>query len=42
MCEETLKASLLDGVKVMYKLFNKANNKYGVVYEDGSLQKGWI
>lgn len=42
MCEETLKASFLDGVKVIYKLFNKANNKYGVVYEDGSLQKGWI
>lgn len=42
MCEETLKASFLDGVKVIYKLFNKANNKYGVVYENGSLEKGWI
>lgn len=42
LCEETLKASLLDGVKVVSKLFAAPKNKYGVVYEDGSLQKGWI
>lgn len=42
MCEESLKASFLDGVKVVYKMFNKANNKYGVIYENGSLERGWI
>lgn len=42
MCEDTLKASFKDGIKVVYKAFSKANNKYGVIYEDGSLQKGWI
>lgn len=42
MCEETLKASLMDGVKVLARSFRKPNNKYGVIYEDGSLQKGWI
>lgn len=42
MCEDTLKASFKDGIKVLYKAFNKTNNKYGVIYEDGSLQKGWI
>lgn len=42
MCEDTLKASFKDGIKVIYKAFSKANNKYGVIYEDGSLQKGWI
>ena len=42
MCEETLKASLGDGVKVVCNLFRKPKNKYGVVYEDGTLAKGWI
>lgn len=42
MCEETLKASFKDGIKVAYKAFNEPVNKYGVIYEDGSLQKGWI
>ena len=42
MCEETLKASLMDGVKVLARSFRKPDNKYGVIYEDGSLQKGWI
>jgi organic radical activating enzyme len=42
MCEETLKASLMDGIKVLYQAITpKPNNKYGVVYEDGSLVKGW-
>lgn len=42
MCEETLKASLADGAKVLCSLFTKPDNKYGVIYEDGSLQKGWV
>lgn len=42
MCEETLKASLGDGVKALGSLFKKQKNKYGVVYEDGTLMKGWI
>lgn len=42
MCEETLKASLMDGVKAVYKIFNPANNKYGVVYENGELKSKWI
>lgn len=42
MCEETLKASFLDGIKVLYKTINKnINNKYGVIYENGKLEKGW-
>jgi len=42
MCEETLTASFMDGVKVAYKLFNKtAPNKYGVIYENGCLTKQW-
>lgn len=42
MCEETLNASFMDCVKCFKKaLFPKVNNKYGVVYEDGSLSKGW-
>lgn len=42
LCEETLKANLADGVKMIGTLFRNPTNKYGVVYEDGSLQKGWI
>lgn len=42
MCEETLKASLGDGVKVLSKLFVKPNNKYAVIYENGKLSKGWV
>lgn len=42
MCEETLKATLEDGLKVISKFFINPKNKYGVVYEDGSLKKGWI
>jgi organic radical activating enzyme len=42
ICEETLKASFLDGVKVCSKIFTigKKNN-YGVVYENGCLTNGW-
>lgn len=42
MCERTQKASFSDGVKAVARLFVKPRNKYGVVYEDGSLQKGWV
>lgn len=42
LCEESLKASLADGIKAVAKIFTPAKNKYGVVYEDGTLQKGWI
>ena len=41
MCEKTLSASLLDGVKACYKIFNPSKNNYGVVYENGTLEKGW-
>ena len=42
MCEETLKASVLDSIKVLYQTtIAKPNNKYAVIYEDGSLSKGW-
>ena len=42
MCEDTLKANLLDGIKIISKFFTKPKNKYGVVYENGELEKGWI
>lgn len=42
MCEETLSASFMDGIKVAYKLFNETTpNKYGVIYENGLLTKQW-
>lgn len=42
LCEDSLKASLADGIKVVAKAFARRKNKYGVVYEDGSLKKGWV
>jgi organic radical activating enzyme len=42
LCEESLKASLADGIKVMSKLFIKPKNKYGVIYGNGTLTKGWV
>ena len=42
LCEESLNASLADGVKMVSRMFSRPKNKYGVVYEDGSLMKGWI
>jgi organic radical activating enzyme len=42
LCEESLKASLSDGVKMLVKIVMPSKNKYGVVYEDGKLTKGWI
>lgn len=41
MCEETLSASLMDGIKTAYKAIKPSVNNYGVVYEDGTLTKGW-
>lgn len=42
LCEESLNASLVDGLKMMVKMFLPSRNKYGVVYEDGSLHGGWV
>lgn len=42
LCESSLKASLADGVKMVAKMFMPSKNTYGVVYEDGTLTKGWI
>lgn len=42
LCEETLSATLMDGIKVASKLFYAPKNKYGVVYSDGTLTKGWV
>lgn len=42
LCESTLKAIPEDGLKVCKKLFKTSKNKYGVVYEDGTLTKGWV
>lgn len=42
VCEETIKASVEDGIKVVSKFFIKPKNKYGVIYENGRLTKGWI
>jgi len=43
LCEKTLKASFMDGVKALFRLISKPNVKYGVIYENGLLsKKGWI
>lgn len=43
LCEETLTAGLLDGIKVIRKcLLKPEGGHYAVVYEDGSLSNGWI
>ena len=42
LCESSLSASPADGIKAAVKLFTKPRNKYGVIYGNGSLQKGWI
>lgn len=42
LCEDTLKASFMDGVKSIYRFIFPAKNKYGVIYENGMLTKGWI
>lgn len=42
LCEESLKASLSDGVKMVVNILTGTKNKYGVVYGDGTLTKGWV
>lgn len=42
ICEDSLPASVADGLKVLAKFFMPKNNKYGVIYEDGTLEKGWV
>lgn len=42
VCESTLKATLTDGIKVVSNFFKKPQNKYAVIYEDGTLSRGWI
>lgn len=44
LCEETLKASILDGVKVLYKNFidKKPKNNCCVIYGNGTIANGWI
>ena len=42
LCEDTLKASFFDGIKIIYKFFTtQTTNKYGVIYENGLLSKSW-
>ena len=42
LCEDSLKASLADGVKMLLLAFTPISNKYAVVYEHGQLTKGWV
>lgn len=42
MCEDTLNATISDGIKVLCNLFRKPTNNYGVVYEDGTMTGGWV
>jgi organic radical activating enzyme len=41
LCEDTLQASFMDGVKAVHHLCSKPKNKYAVVYGNGTLSKGW-
>jgi hypothetical protein len=42
ICESTLKASVMDGVKMGFKLINKKEANYKVIYGNGTPTKGWI
>lgn len=43
LCEDTLKASLMDGLKVLYMALNTGKKgKYAVIYENGSSTNKWI
>lgn len=43
LCESTLKASFMDGIKVAYQYLRPTKEgNYGVIYEDGRLTKQWI
>ncbi len=41
LCESTLTASFMDGVKMMRGFFKQPDNNYSVVYENGTLLNGW-
>lgn len=41
LCEETLKASFFDGIKILYQYIQKPVNKYSVIYSNGFLSKFW-
>lgn len=43
LCEETLQASCMDCVKALYRAIKPIkDNHYAVVYEDGTMNQGWI
>lgn len=42
LCEDTLKASFSDGIKLLTKFVVPTKNTYGVVYGDGTLTNGWV
>lgn len=42
LCEETLKASILDGIKVSSRLFTINKGKYAVIYENGYISNQWV
>lgn len=42
VCEESLGASLADGAKILLNMFSKPTNRYGVIYGDGTLTRGWV
>lgn len=42
LCEDSLKASFGDGIKMLLLAFTPIKNNYAVVYEHGQLTKGWI
>lgn len=43
LCEETLKASPMDLTKAIYRCITpRPKNTYGVVYEDGTMHRGWV
>ena len=42
VCEESLKASFADGAKILLNIFSRPKNRYGVIYGDGTLTKGWV
>lgn len=42
LCEDSLKASLADGAKMLLSAFTPITNNYAVVYEHGQLTKGWV
>lgn len=46
ICEQSLKASFMDGVKMISKTVTRKpiidNRNFGVVYEDGTIMGGWM